>query len=251
MHSRVAACVIDEHLAVIIAYPSIGECHVHHITYVFLALRHKEVTTWLCYYLGGVFKRCHIHIKDIAQSGSTPANAMCQMQPSTVCFDRMRTFSVFHFHDGMIVSGIDDGLFFHFGMLDVVNESPADATARTSIYESVLRTCIEGILAIHKLRMEHHIALLRTGLEIWQAIPCLEVLCACYACCGSGCREVSGLRVVMTLCTKHTIYPSVLVLGEAHVIDIGGWYHILGHGDGLIPEAEIVDTIGRLSYCKK
>ena len=38
------------------------------------------------------------------------------------------------------------------------------------------------------------------------------------------------------------------MLGEAHVVDIGGRYDIIGHGDGLGPEAEVVDTVGTLCH---
>ena len=72
----------------------------------------------------------------------------------------MRTFAILHFLDGMIIALIDDLLFVHYGIGDIVNESPADASAAACVDESVLWTSIESILAIDKFRVEHHIALL-------------------------------------------------------------------------------------------
>ena len=156
----------------------------------------------------------------------------------------MGTLAVLHFHDGVIVAQVDDLLFLHLSVLDVVDKCPADATAGTSVDEAVLRTCVESVLSVDKLRVQHDVALLALGFQVWQAFPVDEVLRAGNA--GSGCcgTQVTGQTVVVPLCAEHAVDPSVFVGGETHVIDIGGGDHILGHGDGLRPEMEVVYAVG-------
>ena len=38
------------------------------------------------------------------------------------------------------------------------------------------------------------------------------------------------------------------MLCDAHIVDVRSGNHVIGHGDGLVPESEVVDTIGRLSH---
>ena len=136
-------------------------------------------------------------------------------------------------------------------MGDVVDECPSDASTGTRVDEAVLRTGIEGIFAIDELRMEHNVTLLRLGLQVWQTIPGLQVLRAGDGSGSSSSREISRLRVVVTLGTEHAIDPAVLVLRDTHVIDICGRNHIVGHRDRLVPETEVVDTVGRLGHSEE
>ena len=41
------------------------------------------------------------------------------------------------------------------------------------------------------------------------------------------------------------------MLCDAHVIDIGGRHHILRHGNRLLPETEVIDTVRRLCHGKE
>ena len=118
----------------------------------------------------------------------------------------------------MIVAGVDDLLFLDLGMGDVVNKSPTDAATRTSVDESVLRTCVEGILAVNEFGMKYYVSLLTLRLQVGQTLPVYEVFCACDTCCGSSCREVAGLCVVMTLSTENALNPTLLVGCEYHTI---------------------------------
>ena len=72
----------------------------------------------------------------------------------------MGAFTVLHLLDGVVVPGVDDDFLLHLGACDVVDERPTDSTTAAGVDESVLWTCVEGILAVDKLGMEHHIALL-------------------------------------------------------------------------------------------
>ena len=251
MHSRVAACIVDEHLAVLVGNPSVCKGHVHHIADILLTLRHEEISTWLGNHTRGIVEGCHIHIEHIAQTAGATTHSVGKVEPSLGGLDGMRTLAVLHLHNGVIMTCIDNLLFLNLGICDVVNKCPTDATARTGVDESVLRTGVEGILAIHKLRMENDVALLTLGLEVGQTLPVDEVFCACNG--GSGCcsREVSGLRVIVTLCTEDTVDISVLMCREAHVVDICSGNHIFGHCDWLWPEAEVVDAVRTLSHCEE
>ncbi len=62
MQTGVAGGIIDENTSIIILNPTIGKTYIHHITNVLLALRSKEVTTWLGYDASGIIEGCHIHI---------------------------------------------------------------------------------------------------------------------------------------------------------------------------------------------
>ena len=55
----------------------------------------------------------------------------------------------------------------------------------------------------------------------------------------------------MPLSTKDAIDPAVLVSCQAHVVDVGGRDDVLGHGDGIVPEAEVVDAVRALSHSKE
>ena len=55
----------------------------------------------------------------------------------------------------------------------------------------------------------------------------------------------------MTLSTEYAVNPAILMLRDAHIIDVRGGNHVVGHGDRLLPETEIVDTVGRLGHSKE
>ena len=131
-------------------------------------------------------------------------------------------------------------------MSDVVDQCPADAATRSRVDEAILRTSVERIFAVDKLGVEHHVALLRARAEVGQALPRDEILRAGDAGCGRRGREVAGLRVVMALGTEDAVDPSVLMGSDAHIIDIRCRNDVLGHRDGLRPEAEVVDAVGTL-----
>ena len=160
MHTSIRRSIVDKHFAVIIGYPAISKRNIHHIANIFFALRNKKIATWLCNDTCGVVERSHIQIQYITKTRSTGTNTMSQMQPSTVCLYWMRAFTILHFHDSMVIALVYNFLFFHLSMFYIINKSPANASTRTSIDEIVLRTGVEGILTINKLRMKNHISLL-------------------------------------------------------------------------------------------
>ena len=86
---------------------------------------------------------------------------MCQMEPTLRRLYRVRTLAVLAFLDGMVVTMVDYLLILDDHMLHAVHKCPANATSVTGVDESVLRTCVEGIFTVHKLRMKDYITLLR------------------------------------------------------------------------------------------
>ncbi len=234
-----------------IGNPTVSKGHVHDIAQIFVTLRNQEESSRLGNHLRRVFQRGHIHIEHIAQAIGCRAYTMSQMQPSFGSLDGMRALAILHLGNGVIVAGIDNLLLLHLRMGDIVYQGPANAATRTGIDKSILRTGVEGILAIDELRMQHYVALLRLRLQIGQTLPSLQVLGTCDTCGSSSSTEVAWLRVIVTLGTEHAINPAILVPSDTHIIDIGGRYHIVGHRDGLVPEAEVVDTIGRLGHSEE
>ena len=107
-------------------------------------------------------------------------------------------------------------------MCNVIDERPSDATTRTGVDETILWTCIEGIFAIDKLGMQHNVTLLGFGTQVGQTLPVHEVLGAGDAAGGGSCAEVARLAVVVAFYAEKSIDPAILMLGKAHVIDIGG-----------------------------
>ena len=55
----------------------------------------------------------------------------------------------------------------------------------------------------------------------------------------------------MTLHAEKTIDPSVLMRGEAHVVDIRAGIFGVGHCDGTLAEFESVDSVVALGYSEE
>ena len=99
--------------------------------------------------------------------------------------------------------------------------------------------------------MQHHVALLAGGLQVRQALPVHQVPGAGDAGGGRRGGEVSLGRMVLAFYAENAVDPAVLVGGKAHVIDIGGGFSPLGHGDGTGPEAEVVHAVRALGHGKE
>ena len=160
----------------------------------------------------------------------------------------MGAFAVFHFLDGVIVAEVDDFLLLDYCAVHGIYQSPANAAAASRVNESVLRTCVEGIFAVHKLRVQDNVPLLAAGLDIRKPFPVHKVLGtgnACRCCCGG---KVSFKGVVLALHAEYAVDPAVLMSRKAHVIDVGCGLSPFRHGDGTGPELEIVHSVGAFGY---
>src|SRR5574344_1151598 len=107
-------------------------------------------------------------------------------------------------------------------MCHAVSIARADAAAASRVDEAVLRARIEKIFSVHKLRVEHHIALLvALGDEVRQPLPLDEVLCAYdAACCRCGGSVSLWRGLVLRLGAEESVDPAVLVLCKAHVVHV-------------------------------
>ena len=79
--------------------------------------------------------------------GSTSTYPMSQMQPTFRRFYRMRTFSILHLFNGMIIAVIYNLFLFHFCMGHIVHQSPTNTATASGINKSILRTGIKGIFS--------------------------------------------------------------------------------------------------------
>ena len=143
-------------------------------------------------------------------------------------------------------------LFGYFNIGHVVNQSPSDAASAAGVYEAVLRPCVERIFPVDKLRVQNHVALLALRLDVGQPVPCLQVFCARHGGCRRGGGKVAGRGcVVMSFGAEYAVYPSVLMFGKAHVVYVRGRDDVVGHGYGIVPEAEVVNSVGAFGHRKE
>lgn len=103
----------------------------------------------------------------------------------------MRSLAVLHLTYSVVVAHAYDFLLFDFDILHAVNKRPADSSAISGINETVLGTRIERIFSVNKLRMQHHITLLRAGLHVRQPLPVDKIPRPCHTGGGSCRRQVS------------------------------------------------------------
>ncbi len=92
--------------------------------------------------------------------------------------------------------------------------------------------------------MQDDIPLLALADKVGQAFPVDEVFRPGDAAFGSGGGKVAGLAVVVAFGAEESVDISVLMRGEAHVVDIGSGDDVVGHCHGTFPEAEVVDSVG-------
>ena len=99
--------------------------------------------------------------------------------------------------------------------------------------------------------MKHHITLLALGFQVWQTFPVDQIFGTCDGSRSSSSAKVAGLSIVVTLGTEYAIYPSILMGGKTHIVDIGSGNHIFRHRDRLIPETEVIHTIGTFCHSEE
>ena len=153
MHAGIARGVIDADPSVGIGDPAVREKHVRHIARAFFAEGAEQHARGLGQGYPGAFELGHVEVEHIAQPRGAGSYAVCQVQPSPGCFDRMGAFAVFRLFDRMVVTPVDDRLARDLGVRDVVDERPADAAAVARVDKPVLRPGVEGIFPVHEFRV--------------------------------------------------------------------------------------------------
>ena len=96
--------------------------------------------------------------------------------------------------------------------------------------------------------MQDDVALLGDfDLQVGQALPGFQVPGAGDAALRHGRRCIPRGRFgVFALGAEEAVDPAVLVLDQAHVVDVGVGIGGLGHQDRIIPEAKVVDAVRAL-----
>ena len=72
----------------------------------------------------------------------------------------MRAFAVLYFLDSVVVARVYNNLMVDNSVGYVVDKRPAYAAAAAGVDKAVLRASVKGILAVDKLGVQHHVALL-------------------------------------------------------------------------------------------
>jgi len=167
------------------------------------------------------------------------------VEPAVILLDRRWALAIFDFVDRMINARIDDAFLASAGFFHVGTKCPTDTAAGASVDEAVLRSRIERVFALHEFGMEDDVALLRGGcLDVRQALPFFQVLCADKPALGNRARLVGwlGFRIA-TLSAKEAINPAVLVLDDAHIINVRIWLGSLGNYAWFVPETEVIEAV--------
>ncbi len=186
----------------------------------------------------------HEHVEDVAQPGGGIAHAVRQVKPALGRLDRRWALAVLQLLDRVVGFVVDDRLRLDYRAGHIVAQAPADAAAAAHRDEAVLRTGVERVLAVDEFRMQHDVALLAgPGLQVGQALPGDEVAGAGDAALRYGRRQVVRLVQILALGTEQTVDPTVGVLRQAHVVDIGVGIFGLRQDDGLRPETKAVDAV--------
>ena len=244
MEPGVRRSIVDEHTTVRVRYPTVGESDIHHITDIFCSFWNEEPSAGFSDDACRVIEGGHVQIEHVPQTVRSSPYTVGEVQPTLSGLDRSGSFAVLDLIDGVVVTTEDDTLVTHLGVRDVGCERPPYTTAFAGLDKAILRTGVERILPFHELRMEDDVTLLAEGGKIFKSLPMNEVFGAGNTGCSGSGRGVKRLGIVMAFDAEDTIYPSVLMLREPHVIDIRRRGIIaIGHGDGFVPKPPTIDTI--------
>ena len=164
----------------------------------------------------------------------------------------MRPFAILHFFDSMIIALVNNLFLLYFSMRYVIHQCPTNTSTASGIYETILRTGIKCIFTIYKFRMKHHITLLTFSFQVRQTLPGFQVFGTGNS-CRSRCRRQISHRscVIVPFRTENTIYPTVFMGCETHVVNISCRNNVFRHHYRIIPKTEIVNTIRTFGYGKK
>ena len=239
MQAGITGRIINIHLAVIVRNGAVGKHNVGHIAHALPAAGGNQEAGRLGNDLPRFLEVGHKNIDDIPQPCRRVTHAVGNVQPALVGLDGGRTLAVLGFGDGVIAAGGGDDFLIHDGVGNVAAKPKADAAAGAGVDKIVHRAGKEGVFAVDKLRQQVYIALLRAALghKVGQALPCFQVLGAHNT---GGCHGGAEVRVggILALGAEDAVNIAVLMLGQAHIVDVGFLRAGIGQLNGLVPEAE-------------
>lgn len=140
VHPRVAGGIIDVYRTVVIGYPSVREKHIGHIAHPFPRQRSQQIAGWFSYDAPRFIGCGHIQIEHIAQSGGTSAYSVRQVQPPLGGADGVRSLSVLHLFDRVIITVVYYHFVLHLRPGDVVYQRPSYSSPISGINKIILRT---------------------------------------------------------------------------------------------------------------
>src|SRR5690554_3006294 len=122
----------------------------------------------------------------------------------------------------MVFSRMDDLLFLDDSTRDILDQSEGNSTTTPSFDKSVLWPGIEAIFTINELRMQHGIALLRSGTyQVGQPLPFFEVSGANNPALGDSSRLLKVIRRRIALFgAEYSIHPTIFMLCQTHIVYI-------------------------------
>ena len=243
VHACIGGSVVDVDLAVVIGDGTVREHDIGDIADALFAQRSDEEAARLCDELCGILQIGHEDVQHVAQAGCGVAHAVCNVDPALFGLDRHGTGTVLRFGDGVIAARADDFFFVDDSVCDVVAQAEADAALVAGFNEAVLWAGVERILAVDEFRVQHAVTLLRRlRLEVRQALPVDEILCADDA--GSGeCGGEVVYGLILAFAAEHAVDIAVFVLRQTHIVDV----RFLGGGvrqdDRVIIKAEALHRV--------
>ena len=171
---------------------------------------------------GGIAQIGDKAIEHIPQPRRAGAHAMNDVEPAPGRFHGWRTGPVLHLLDRVIDARIDNFFRPAHCRINRIGQRPSDPAAFSSLDEAVLGPGIPGILSFDKFGVQDDIPLLRRrALEIGQPLPPDKIPGSSNAALGLGLRGVTQRRTaILALHTEDAVDPTVLVLGQPHVVNI-------------------------------
>src|SRR6185295_4182422 len=96
----------------------------------------------------------------------------------------------------MVLTFVDNDLCVNKRSVNFVAETPTNSASAAGFDEVILWSCVESILALDKLRMQHNIPLLRRmSFQVRQALPILKVMSPRDAALSNRGRKIAWRRI--------------------------------------------------------
>ena len=177
---------------------------------------------------------------------------MRNVYPAFRSLYRNSSRAVLYFGESVINSRADNGfLSADNGVGYILAKSEAYSSAASRLNKIVLRAGIERIFSVDKFGMKNYVALLgRARLEIRKSFPCNKVLCANDSRLRNRCGKVAAFGI-LAFGAEHAVDPAVLMLSNAHIVNVGFFGAGVRKLYRIITETEAVYTVVTLGNGEK